>query len=281
MKEARYIAHLIQTTIAGRRKGGPHGLRAFRCLATAFLVIAPLGLRAQAPAASGTVITIAGNGLIGFSGDGGPATNAAFNEPYGLAIGPDGTLYVADNGNYRIRAVAPATGFITTVAGNGTFGDTGDGGPATNATIDSVTSIAVDRARHALYLGEANNNRVRKVNLANGVISNYAGLGFFGFGFSGDGASNLNEFLSGTKPNDAASVFRITALQPEGGDLRVTWTTVGGKSYVVQTNGDVSNGFADFSPLISASSAGESVTNFVDPDAATNGHRYYRVRLQH
>ncbi len=192
MKEARYIAHLIQTTIAGRRKGGPHGLRAFRCLATAFLVIAPLGLRAQAPAASGTVITIAGNGLIGFSGDGGPATNAAFNEPYGLAIGPDGTLYVADNGNYRIRAVAPATGFITTVAGNGTFGDTGDGGPATNATIDSVTSIAVDRARHALYLGEANNNRVRKVNLANGVILNYAGLGFFGFGFSGDGGPALN-----------------------------------------------------------------------------------------
>ena len=95
----------------------------------------------------------------------------------------------------------------------------------------------------------------------------------------GDGASNLDEFLAGTKPNDAASVFRITALQPEAGDLRVTWTTVGGKSYVVQTNGDVSDAFTDSSPLIPAPGAGESVTNFVDPSGTTNGPRYYRVRL--
>ena len=96
----------------------------------------------------------------------------------------------------------------------------------------------------------------------------------------GDGASNLHEFLAGTKPNDAASVFRITALQPQGGDLRVTWTTVGGRSYVVQTNSDVSQGFTDSSPLIPAPGAGESVTNFVDSSGATHGPRYYRVRLQ-
>ena len=96
----------------------------------------------------------------------------------------------------------------------------------------------------------------------------------------GDGASNLNEFLSGTKPNDAASVFRITALQPEGGDLRVTWTTVGGKSCVVQTNGELAKPFADFSPLIPAPGAGESVTNYLDASGATNGYRYYRVRLE-
>jgi sugar lactone lactonase YvrE len=147
----------------------------------------PLALRAQSPAASGTVITIAGNGSSGFSGDGGPATNATFHEPYGLAIGPDGTLYVADSSNYRIRAIAPATGFITTVTGNGSSGDTGDGGLATNATIGGVARIAVDRTRHALYLCDSDNNRVRKVNLANGVISNFAGVGLFGFGFSGDG----------------------------------------------------------------------------------------------
>ncbi len=170
----------------------PHGLRAFRCLATAFLILAPLGLRAQVPGASGTVITIAGKGLLGFSGDGGPATNAAFRDPYGLAIGPDGTLYVADTGNYRIRAIAPASGFITTVAGNGTFGDTGDGGPATNATISGVSSIAMDRARRALYLCDIDNNRVRKVNLTNGLISNYAGTGLAGFGFSGDGGPATN-----------------------------------------------------------------------------------------
>jgi hypothetical protein len=96
----------------------------------------------------------------------------------------------------------------------------------------------------------------------------------------GDGASNLNEFLAGTKPNDAASVFRITALQPEGGDLRVTWTTVGGRSYVVQTNGELVQPFADLSAPLTMPGTGESVTNFVHPSGATNGPRYYRVRLQ-
>jgi DNA-binding beta-propeller fold protein YncE len=88
---------------------------------------------AQAPAASGTILTIAGNGASGFSGDGGLATNATLNGPFGLAIGPDGTLYFADNSNFRIRAISPATGIIRTIAGNGTFGDTGNDGPATNA----------------------------------------------------------------------------------------------------------------------------------------------------
>jgi len=96
----------------------------------------------------------------------------------------------------------------------------------------------------------------------------------------GDGASNLHEFLAGTRPNDAASVFRITALQAAGGALRVSWATVGGKSYVVQTNGDLSQGFTDFSPLIPAPGTGESVTNFVDSSGTTNGPRYYRVRLK-
>ena len=199
MKRTHFITRSIRTAIARSRKGRPYGLRALRCIAVAFLVLAPLGLRAQVPGASGTVITIAGKGLRGFSGDGGPATNAAFRDPYGLAIGPDGTLYVADSGNYRIRAIAPATGFITSVAGNGTDGDTGDGGLATNATIsDNVLSIAVDRARRALYLSDSTYNRVRKVNLANGVISNYAGKGLSGFGFSGDGGPATNAKFADT-----------------------------------------------------------------------------------
>jgi hypothetical protein len=96
----------------------------------------------------------------------------------------------------------------------------------------------------------------------------------------GDGASNVNEFLAGTKPNDAASVFRIIALQPEGVDLRLTWTTVAGKSYIVQTSGDLNQGFTDSSPIIPAPGVGESVTDFVDSSGATHGHRFYRVRLQ-
>ena len=75
--------------------------------------------RAQAPVSSGTIITIAGNGSLGFTGDDGPATSASFNGPLGMAVGPDGTLYIADEGNNRIRAVDPTTGIISTVAGNG------------------------------------------------------------------------------------------------------------------------------------------------------------------
>jgi len=166
----------------------------FRSLLLSVCCAAPLMLHAQSPSPSGTVITIAGNGLFGFAGDGGPATNASFRDPFGLAIGPDGTLYFSDKNNYRIRAISPITGIIATVAGNGPpsggFCDgygTGDGGMGTNASFCGVFAVAVDRARHALYLADFDNNRVRRVDLTNGIISNYAGTGILGFGFSGDG----------------------------------------------------------------------------------------------
>jgi hypothetical protein len=99
----------------------------------------------------------------------------------------------------------------------------------------------------------------------------------------GDGASNLDEFRAGTLPNNSNSVFRIVAFQREAGNLRLTWSTVGGMSYRVQTNALLANGsinFADLSPVITAPGTGESTTNFVDLGAATNAPaRYYRVRL--
>lgn len=101
----------------------------------------------------------------------------------------------------------------------------------------------------------------------------------------GDGASNAHEFRAGTIPNNPASVFRIVSLQREAGNLRVTWNTVGGKSYRVQTNalpasGSLTTNFADFGPLITVPGAGESTTNILDTGAATNARaHYYRVRL--
>jgi len=103
----------------------------------------------------------------------------------------------------------------------------------------------------------------------------------------GDGASNVDEFRAGTLPNNVNSVFRIVALQPEADNLRITWTTVGGKSYRIQTNappanGSLTNNFADLGPVISVPGIGESTTNYlVAPGVLTNARaRYYRVRLE-
>jgi hypothetical protein len=96
----------------------------------------------------------------------------------------------------------------------------------------------------------------------------------------GDGVSNLNEFLAGTNPKDPKSFFHIVSVNPEAGNLRITWSTVGGKSYRVQTNGPITSTFGDLSPLISVPGVGESKTNFLDIGSLRNAPaRYYRIRL--
>ena len=129
---------------------------------------------------TGIVTTVAGNGLQGFSGDGGAATSAELNAPTGIAIDSSGNLYIADSGNNRIREVS--NGIITTVAGNGTAGFSGDGGTATSAELDMPMAVAVDGAGN-LYIADTDNQRIREV--ANGIINTIAGNGLQGF--SGDG----------------------------------------------------------------------------------------------
>ncbi len=133
--------------------------------------------------ASGNISTVVGTGSSGYAGDDGPAVNAQISSyVYGLAVDGAGNLYIADSNNYRIRKV-DASGNISTVAGTGSNGYSGDGGPAVSAEISEVYQLAVDSAGN-LYFADSQNNRIRKVDTA-GVISTVAGNGAGGFG--GDG----------------------------------------------------------------------------------------------
>ena len=130
----------------------------------------------------GTRETVVGTGLCCFSGDDGPATEARLSNPSGLTFGPGGSLYIVDAGNNRIRKVVP-DGTITTVAGSGDRGFSGDGGPATAAALESPWDVAVDSMGN-LYIADRFNGRIRKVD-EQGIISTFAGTG--DFGFAGDG----------------------------------------------------------------------------------------------
>ena len=123
---------------------------------------------------NGIITTIAGNGQSGFSGDGGPATQASLAWPRGVAIDPRGNIYISDTDNNRIRKVEPG-GTITTIAGNGQSGFGGDGGPATQAGIAWPRGLALDPTGN-LYIADVSNNRIRKVDKA-GIITTIAGNG--------------------------------------------------------------------------------------------------------
>ncbi|MCY2990866.1 MAG: dockerin type I domain-containing protein [Planctomycetota bacterium] len=171
------------------------------------------------------ITTVAGNGAQGYSGDGVPATAASFSRPSCVAVDSAGNLFIADAGNNRIRQVDHATGLITTIAGNGTFGYSGDGGPATAAGLNGPQSVAVDSVGN-LFIADANNQRIRKVDHATGVITTIVGNGTWGY--SGDGgpatAATLgiplgvaldfagNLFIADTANNRVREVNHVTGV---------------------------------------------------------------------
>jgi RHS repeat-associated protein len=130
---------------------------------------------AIAPSSAGNMSTVVGNGILGGSGDGGPATNAELGWPYGVAFDIYGNLYIADVVNARVREVNAVTGKITTVAGTGTRGYDGDGGWATNAELNYPMAVAFDSLGD-LFIGDNTNNRIRMVagpTPPNGYIAGY------------------------------------------------------------------------------------------------------------
>jgi sugar lactone lactonase YvrE len=142
---------------------------------------------------NGIISTVAGGGESGFGGDGGPATSASlYGVVNGLAIDGAGNLFITDELNNRVRKVNPA-GIISTVAGNGTNGFSGDGGPAANADLGDLFGIAVDSAGN-LYIADPVHNRIRRVDTS-GVIATVAGIG--SPGYTGDGGQASVAQLSG------------------------------------------------------------------------------------
>lgn len=133
--------------------------------------------------ATGIITTVAGTTTGGFSGDGGPATSAQLNAPAGIYIDATGNLFIGDEQNRRVRKVN-TSGIISTYAGNGNNGYSGDGGPATAASLASPDGLCMDAAGN-LYFADRYNYRIRKVDHATGIITTYAGSGSSGFG--GDG----------------------------------------------------------------------------------------------
>jgi hypothetical protein len=169
-------------------------------------------------AASGDIITIAGNGVAAFSGDGGLATSATLNQPFGVAVDNAGDLFISDTNNNVIREVVCATGAsgcsppagkttgdIYTIAGNGTPGNSGDGGPATSAQLTSPDGLCFDPAGD-LLIADSGNNEVRMI--SGGTISTMAGNGTAGYaGDNGPAAgANLNQ-PAGVAADIAGNVF--------------------------------------------------------------------------
>jgi len=170
----------------------------------------------------GTIQLVAGNGTAGFSGDGGPAERAALSTPLAVDIGPDGSLYIADAGNRRVRKVSSPGGVITTVAGDGMNRFAGDGGPAVNASIGWPYDVAVGPDQ-ALYIVDIGTERIRRVDPVTGIITSVAGNG--NRDISGDGGAPAQAALGhmgGLAFDSAGNLFFAEAGEGRIRVLRVS-----------------------------------------------------------
>jgi sugar lactone lactonase YvrE len=157
--------------------------------------------------ATSTIITFAGNGIPGYSGDGKAATKARLDDPRGVAVDLEGDVFIADSGNNVIREVLKSTGTITTVAGDGMAGYSGDKGPATKAQLDYPTSVAVDQAGD-FFIADTYNQVIREVLKATGTITTVAGNGTPGYsGDKGPATQAQLDYPASVAVDQAGDVF--------------------------------------------------------------------------
>ena len=182
---------------------------------------------------NGIISTVAGNGKQGYSGDGGAATSASLSLPSGLAVDAVGNIYIAEG--QRIRKVN-TSGVISTVAGNGTDGYSGDGGAATSASLNDPTGVSVDAAGN-IYIADQLNSRIRKVN-TNGVISTVVGNGIQGY--SGDGGAATSASLNNSIAVTVDAVGNIYIA--DEGNNRIRKVNTSGVISTVAGNG--TNGYS-------------------------------------
>ncbi len=245
---------------------------------------------------AGIISTVAGTGVQGFSGDGGPALSAKLSHPYRPAFDNSGNMYIPDLGNNRVRKV-DASGIITTVVGNGTIGFSGNGGPATSAEIAGVWQLACD-ATGNLYIADVENNCVRIVDNA-GNINNYAGIGgATGYGYSGDGgpatAAKMTNVYSIALDNGGNlyiadyynyiirkvvhCVFATVTQQPAnvmicaGSNTSFAITATGATAYQWQAN--AGSGWTNLSDAGAYAGTSTTQLNITAATAAMNGTQY-------
>jgi trimeric autotransporter adhesin len=216
---------------------------------------------------NGIITTVAGSGSLGYSGDGGQATNAGLYLyqgsylSYGMAVNPAGELFIADAGNHRIRKV-DTNGIITTIAGTNSFGLSGDGGPAVNAQLFAPSGVAVDDFGN-VFIADTSNNRIRKVDVT-GVITTVAGTNISGFfsnghnpGFSGDDGLAVNANLA--LPNGVAVDGSGNLFIADTGNNRIRKVDVNG---IITTLAGSGQSYSESgSPLGSYSGDGGAATN--------------------